>query len=443
MKRNTAAFLLVALFPVVPAAAGAQASGTLADQAQAAINNKQWKQADQLLTQLLAADPKNANAYYLRAYAEYYLKQYTAAIKDLDRAQSLKPGDPDAASLRGDTFYAQEHYVAAIAAYSAAIPLSTDSKALATMYGRRADSEESLDRHAAAISDYNKVLDLKPNDTTTLHALANVYYAAGNDAACERTLYRAIAAAPNDNWSYGHLGVFRWTKRRYNDSLTAFTKAIALAPKDYGLYDDRAIVYASAGSLSRALADSDKAIGLQSSSSPLDTRAILYWIAGQTGEAVAAFGVAIAKGSDDALANRGVLYLTLGGNQLAASDLQSAFTKSQKKGYDDGDTAAILAIVYRRLHQNQRALVLLRAAHVPPDTWSKAVLSFLRGEIPAPALLAASNTPSERSGAITDIALDAATRGRPIDRTGLTWVTNHATTLDWNLYLARWLLSRS
>jgi tetratricopeptide (TPR) repeat protein len=362
MKRITSALLLVALVLIAPAAAGAQqASGTLADQARAAIDNKQWKQAVQLLTQVLAADSQNQNGYYLRAYAEYYLKRYADAIKDLDRAQSLKPGDPDAASLRGDTFYAQEHYVAAIAAYSAAIPLETDTKALATIYGRRADSEESLDRHAAAISDYNKVLDFKPNDTATLHALANVYYAAGNDAACERTLYRAIAAAPRDNWSYGHLGVFRWTRRRYNDSL----------------------------------------------------------------------------------ANRSVLYLTLGRNQLAASDLQSAFTKSQKKGYDDGDTAAILAIVYRRLHQNQRALAILRAARVPPDTWPKTALSFLQGEIPAQALLASTNTPSERSGAITYIALDAATRGRPTDRSGLIWVTNHATQLDWNLYLARWLLGKS
>ena len=443
MKRFTSGVLILALAVISPAAAGAQASGTLADQAWAAINNKKWKQAVQLISQLLTTDTQNESDYYLRAYAEYYLKRYDDAIKDLDRAQSLKAGDPDVVTLRADTFYAQEHYVAAIAAYSAAIPLNTDTKALATMYGRCADSEESLDRHAAAIADYNKVLDLKPNDTATLHSLANVYYAAGNDAACDRTLYRAIAAAPGDSWSYGHLGVFRWTKRRYNESLVAFTKAIALAPKDYSLYDDRAVVHASAGSLPRALADNDKAIGLQSNSSPLDTRAILYWIAGQTGEAVASFGVAIAKGSDDALANRGVLYLTLGRNQLAASDLQSAFTKSQKKGYDDGDTAAILAIVYRHLHQNQRALAILRAARVPPDTWSKTALSFLQGEIPAQALLAATNTPSERSSAITYIAPDAATRGLRTDRSGLGWVASHATQLDWNLYLARWLLGKS
>ncbi len=442
MKRITAAALVVALALVSPAVAGAQTSGTLADQAKAAIDNKQWKQAVQLLTQVLAGDSANESGYYLRAYAEYYLKQYPAAIKDLDRAQSLKPGDPDAASLRGDTFYAQEHYVAAVAAYSAAIPLATDTKAQATMYGRRAESEEYLDRHAAAVADYNKVLDLKPNDTATLHALANVYYAAGNDAACERALYRAIAAAPRDNWSYAHLGIFRWTRRRYSDSLAAFTKAISLAPKEYTLYNERAIVYASAGSLSRALADSDKAIGLESSSGPLDTRAILYWIAGQTGEALASFGVAIAKGSNDALANRGVLYLTLGRTQLAAADLQRAFTKSQKNDWSDSDNARILAIAYRRLHQNQRAITVLRATRIPPDTWSKTAVSFLLGEIPAQALLASSNTMHERVDAITYIALDAATRGGRPARSGLLWVTSHTTTLDWNLYLARWLLGK-
>jgi len=153
MKRFTSGVLILALAVISPAAAGAQASGTLADQAWAAINNKKWKQAVQLISQLLTTDTQNESDYYLRAYAEYYLKRYDDAIKDLDRAQSLKAGDPDVVTLRADTFYAQEHYVAAIAAYSAAIPLNTDTKALATMYGRCADSEESLDCHAAANAD--------------------------------------------------------------------------------------------------------------------------------------------------------------------------------------------------------------------------------------------------------------------------------------------------
>lgn len=439
MHRFTHGALLLALLLTWATPAAAQAP-PLADQAQTALDNKQWKQAIDLATQLLASDPSYNYANYLRAYGEYQLNQYAAALKDLDLARSLGTKYPNILSLRGDTLFAMERYVDAIAAYTSAVALQTDTGVQAAIYDRRGESEEDLDRHSAAIADYNKSLDLKPANTSTLHDLANAYYAAGNDAACERALYRAIAAAPRDYWSYGHLGVFRWLQRRYADSLAAFTKAISLAPKNYSMYDDRAIVYASSGSLTRALADSDKAIALQSDSGPLDNRAVLYWIAGKTAEALSSFGVAIAKGNNDALANRGVLYFTLGRTELAAADLQRAVASYQKKGFDDGDSTRILAIAYRRLHQNQKAITVLRAARVPADTWPKPAVNFLLGDIPAAAMLAAANTKSERADALTYTALEASVNGGRPSKTDLTWVIAHTSQTDWNQYLARFLL---
>ncbi|MBI4672838.1 MAG: tetratricopeptide repeat protein, partial [Chloroflexi bacterium] len=79
--------------------------------------------AQQVLSDAINLDPQFAAAFNNRGNAYYYLKEYTKAIADYDRALALDPQDAVAYYNRGNAYYALTEYAQAIADYDRALAL--------------------------------------------------------------------------------------------------------------------------------------------------------------------------------------------------------------------------------------------------------------------------------------------------------------------------------
>ena len=98
----------------------------------------------------------------------------------------------------------------------------------ADAYHKGGDTYDEKGEYDKAIADYNKAIELNPND-------ADAYY--------------------NRGCTYGEMG-------EYEKAIADFNKAIELNPHDAGAYYNRALAYKEKVELPKAVSDLEKCIGL-------------------------------------------------------------------------------------------------------------------------------------------------------------------------------------
>jgi tetratricopeptide (TPR) repeat protein len=86
------------------------------------------------------------------------LGQYSAAIRDFDKAIQLEPDDAEAYNNRGVAKKKLRQYLAAIRDYNKALQLKPDH---AEAYINRGNAKLDLEQYTAAINDYDKAIQLR------------------------------------------------------------------------------------------------------------------------------------------------------------------------------------------------------------------------------------------------------------------------------------------
>lgn len=212
-------------------------------------------------TAALKVDPKNVSALVLRAQARLEQDDYDGALEDINQALKLRPDLTPSLRLRAIIYAMQEKldeaaadleklreqmpddlqtlfqlaYVysaqkksrQAISVYDAAIKIDPDNWMLRR---GRGDAYLNIGEHAKAVSDFNKVLELEPDDSHTLNNLAWVL-ATSPDAevrdgaravelaekACELTEYEQAHIISTLAAGYAEMGNFEkaieWARR--------------------------------------------------------------------------------------------------------------------------------------------------------------------------------------------------------------------------------------
>lgn len=108
----------------------------------------------------IAADPKNASAYFARALAYFAKRNYDAVILDCSKAIPLVPKNlAEFFCLRGTAYAARKDFVRALADHNRAIQLKPD---FAVAYKRRGIDKEHLNDSTGAIADWQKAIALSP-----------------------------------------------------------------------------------------------------------------------------------------------------------------------------------------------------------------------------------------------------------------------------------------
>ncbi len=271
---------------------------------------------------------------------------------------------PIALNWRGETYRLMGRYQDALADFDRAIELGpNDAWALAS----RAQVYQALERYEDALADLDRALELAPD---VPWALASRAMTRGLRESYDEALAdfnRAIALAPDDPSIVAQRGVAYRLMESYEESLADFNRAIELDPVYAGAFAGRGETYQLIGNYQEALADFNRAIELD----PMYVGAIagrgeIYQLMELHEEALADFDHAIEldPGYEWAIANRGVTCRLIERHQEALADLDRAIELDPAYAW----AIASRALTYRMMERYEEALAdFSRAAELDPE----------------------------------------------------------------------------
>lgn len=154
--------------------------------------------------------PNQALVHYLNGIGHYNKKNYTSAIKSINRAIDLQPEDnkpllADMYSILGDVYNSAEKNTESDAAYEKALQLSPNNPSVLNNYayylsvrGIKLDLAEKMSQ---------KSLEIRPDESTFLDTYGWILYKQGNYKKAEEYIQRALDKNPDaDGTLYDHLG---------------------------------------------------------------------------------------------------------------------------------------------------------------------------------------------------------------------------------------------
>ena len=200
----------------------------------------------------------------------------------------------------------------------------------------RAETYRLLGRYEEALADFNRAIELKPDDAWVLTRRAKTYRLLGRYEEALADFNRAIELKPDDAWAIVSRGQTYLAQFRYEEALADFNRAIELKPDYVWAIWNRGQTYRLLDRYEEALADFNRAIELKPDDEMgLRGRAETYRLQGRYEEALADFNRAIELKPDYvwAIRSRGQTYLALSRYKEALADFHQAI----KLGDDDWD----------------------------------------------------------------------------------------------------------
>lgn len=240
-----------------------------------------------------------ARAHRGRAYVRGELRDYEAAVDDLDRALALEPDSPSAHSVRGEYHRALNHGEAALRDLDRGIELDPAHHFAWASRGALHLTRGDLQ---AARADLDRSLDLNPDYVWALVRRARVWRGLGDPARRLADLDRAVALQPDWPWGRCERGDALRNAGRIEEALRDYDHVLALDP-------DYASAHASRGAALAALGRHEEA--LTALNRALDLNPAYTW----------------------ALCRRAETHLALGAEALALTDADRACALSPEDGH--------------------------------------------------------------------------------------------------------------
>ena len=241
----------------------------------------------------------HVDAYIYRAMAKYNLKDFSGAEKDFKSALELDPEDHHIMENLAMAYHEIGDHENAVNYLTRAIRKGYGN---IKNYQYRAFSRASIGDNLGAIEDYNKALEMDPNNYSLLTSLANTYlkqkefqkaldlcdkiiktnsqkfepyfarsyakYMLKNYQGSMEDCLNALSLNPNYGDIYLLIGNIKFKLSDYNEAIINYSKAIELMDKNNNnAYFHRGECYYKQGKFSEALADFNKAIEAKGNSS--------------------------------------------------------------------------------------------------------------------------------------------------------------------------------
>lgn len=131
----------------------------------------------------IESDPDFWQAYVNRANSLSKLKEYQAALDDIDRAILLNPSDSNTYNSKGAIYYYMKDYGKAAETFTRSIEINPKS---AMQYANRAASYSNLKMFDLALHDLDKAVDIDSNYAFAYYVKSCVYSEQGKiDKACD------------------------------------------------------------------------------------------------------------------------------------------------------------------------------------------------------------------------------------------------------------------
>jgi tetratricopeptide (TPR) repeat protein len=113
-----------------------------------------------------------------------------------------------------------------------------------------------------AIADFNKAIQLNPNDAVAYSNRGLAWNKKGDQDKAIADFNKAIQLNPNFSIAYNYRGIALYKKGYLDKAIADFNKAIQLNPNDAVAYNHRGLAWYKKGDLDKAIADFNKAIQL-------------------------------------------------------------------------------------------------------------------------------------------------------------------------------------
>jgi tetratricopeptide (TPR) repeat protein len=216
-----------------------------------------------------------ADYYVERGDCYYEQERYTLALKDFDKALSLKPNNPEYMRRKSGALYRLNRLSDAQDLIEKASRLDPNDKWIqkkkdffesnvvkAYNLSEQGTQLYKAQRYQDAISKYTEAIKLDGDN-------ANYYY---NRALCYHQLkryeealqdYKEVLARQRDNMeAYDSIGWIQYQLQRYDDALQTTNMILKLDPNNSEAYYNRAIIYRAKGMRNDALGDAHRACSM-------------------------------------------------------------------------------------------------------------------------------------------------------------------------------------
>lgn len=223
----TAALLWQAAQPVT-----AQSPAPSLEQAQAFMQQHDYKHAIEVLDALAKTDPKNARIFVTRGDAKDYLGDERGAIADYDAALAIDPNFGYAYATKCYSEVEIDKNDEAIRDCTRALTLNPKD---AFAYRGRANAHYFSSDYAAALADANQAVNLNPNDPYAFLTRCRANFALGKLQEAQDDCSRSISLSPDDNAYFARGQIFLKTGD-FADAESDLRQALKINPNYASAY---------------------------------------------------------------------------------------------------------------------------------------------------------------------------------------------------------------
>lgn len=213
-----------------------------------------YPQAINDFTQVIQLDPNNAAAYTGRSSVYYHQGDYPQVIADSTQALDLDPKNATAYYNRGLAYAAQGDWSQAIADYTRAVEIAPQGDEVEDIYFNRAQAYANQGDYEQAIRDYTKVLELKP-EADAANNRGDLYAAQGDYQQAIADYTQAVELDPKYLLSWNSLCRVNSLIGSPAKGMAACERAVALAPDNGAIRDNRGLARALTGDYRGAIED--------------------------------------------------------------------------------------------------------------------------------------------------------------------------------------------
>lgn len=272
-------------------------------------------------TQVLGADPSNADAHYYLAVVSYQQNKIGEAIDLAGKALAIRPDDARLHRLAGQAQLRLGRNAEALASFDRAIAVAPD---MAEAHGARADVLLQTGRLQEAIASYDRALALKPESIGDWCNRGAALQDLGRDAEALESFDRVIALQPDYAEAHFNRGNALARLKRFGEAVGSYNRAVALQPGYVEAFNNLGLSYTELGDFEAALASYDRALAVRADNAEAqNNRGLSLKKLGRSDEALAAFSLALAADPNDtrALANRAAVLLQMDRQEETLADL--------------------------------------------------------------------------------------------------------------------------
>ena len=293
----------------------------------ALLDSRKLELAQASLEQATKYNPKFAPAFYLKAYVLQKLNHWHKALAEIDRALLLQPRNANFYNRKGDILSKLQRHSEAEYAYTTAIKIDPRG----AFYYNRGILQSERSKLESALADYDRALEINPQDSDIYNNRGNIYYTRGELKLALADYNKALEFDSQNSLAYKNRSGLHRYKGEFELAFADLNRALKINPRYAEAYNNRGLLYSEQGEFELAFADLNRALKINPQlAEAYYNRGNLYNNRREAESALADYNQALQINPKltEVYLNRGNLYFEQGRLELALADYDKALELS-------------------------------------------------------------------------------------------------------------------